>query len=176
MVGAGLALALVWSPAEAQQGTWELGIDGGFVVTSPDIDGADSLFDVSLPFQFLRVGTFVSDQLSIEPTLAFNRMDFGGDDSMTTLSLLATGLYHFGADRTQRQFYLQAGAGLDYIGFSDEDGITQWLAGVGGGVKLPVMDHLALRLGALYLRSFENDDMWAANRFRGQVGVSVFTH
>jgi hypothetical protein len=175
---AGLVVLMGAFPAQAQQGTWELGVDGGFVFTSPDGDGADSMFDVSLPFQLIRAGVFVTPQISIEPTVAFNRLDFGGDETLTQLSLLATGLYHLSTDRTRAQYYLQAGGGVDYVSFSGDESASQWLAAAGGGVKLPIMDQVSVRLGALYVRSFEDEDagLWAANSFRGQVGLSLFSH
>jgi opacity protein-like surface antigen len=174
-----LALALMSAPVDAQQGTWELGVDGGFALTS--FDGADdNLLNVSLPFGHFRAGYFVTNQLSIEPMLTFQR-NSAGDDSFSTTSLVASGLYHFTADRVQRQFYLQAGAGLDHARGSfngESESATQWLVGGGAGVKIPVMDQLSVRLGLLYLHRLENEDdfMPSANQFSGQIGVSLFSH
>jgi len=167
---AGLVVLMGAIPAQAQH-SLEIGMDGGLVFTSAS--GIDNTFDVALPFQSLRVGIFVNDQLSIEPALGFRRIDFG-DDALNNLSLLATGLYHLSADRTRPQFYLQGGGGLDYLSDGD-DSDTQWLAAVGGGVKVPMMDQLSVRLGLLYVRAFESDFFFESNQVRGQVGFSFFT-
>lgn len=172
-VMAATAALLIAVPAQAQT-TVELGIDGGFVWTSPDIDGVDSMFDITLPFQYLRAGFFLNDQFSIEPLLGFDRQDLGNDQTLTALTFLASGLYHFTPDRSRTQFFLQAGGGLDYLSFEDASS-TQWMAGAGVGLKTPLMDRLAARFGVLYLRAFENDDFAAANSVRGHVGLSFFT-
>lgn len=177
-VAAGLVILAGAIPTQAQEGAWEFGVDGGFVLTSVDIDGVDNTFDVSLPFQFLRAGVFVTPQISIEPMLGFERSDLGDDDSLTSMTLLATGLYHFSADRNQPQFFLQAGGGLDHLRLSfdgDSESDTQWLAGAGAGVKVPVLDRVSLRFSALYLRAFESDVFPTSNQFRGHMGLSFHT-
>jgi opacity protein-like surface antigen len=174
---AGALALLIAAPAQAQYPI-ELGMDGGLVWTSPDVDGMDSTLDVSLPFQYVRVGFFINDHFSIEPALGFDRQDFGDDFTLTQLSLLASGLYHFSPSRTQPQFYLQLAGGLGYVSFSDDvdsESDSQWSLGFGGGVKLPMMNRLAARLGVLYLRHFESDFMPDANQIRGQVGLSFYT-
>lgn len=175
LVLAGLLILAGATAVDAQQRPIELGMDGGFVFTSPDIDGVDSTFDISLPFQYFRVGFFMTDHVSLEPVLSFQRLDFGDDVNLTRFSVLGTLLYHFSPDRTRPQFYAQAGGGLEFVDSSEGDSATQWVVGAGAGVKTPVMDHLALRFGLMYLRAFENDDFWAYNAFRGQVGFSFFT-
>jgi hypothetical protein len=168
-------VATLWAiPAQAQQGTMELGMDAGLVFTMPDIEGLDNTLDVIAPFQYVRMGFFVTDQFSIEPTASFVRMDFG-DDAMTQFAVLASGLYHFTADRTQPQFFLQATGGLEYTDFGDVASDTQWFLGGGVGLKMrPLRDFFAVRLGALYMRAFESDEFGAANMLRGHVGVSVY--
>ena len=172
------ALALVIAaPAQAQYPV-EIGMDGGLIWTSPDVDGMDSTLDAALPFQYVRAGFFINDHFSIEPALGFDRQDFGDDFTLTQLSLLASGLYHFSPSRTQPQFYLQLAGGLGYISLSDDtdrESDTQWALGFGGGVKLPRMNRLAARLGVVYLRHFESDFMPDANQIRGQVGLSFYT-
>lgn len=176
---AGLMALVIAAPAQAQHGTLELGMDAGFVFTSPDVDGADNTFDISLPFQFVRAGFFVSDQFSIEPVLSFDRSDFGDDFTLTQLSLLGTGLYHFSADAGGPRFFLQGGGGLQYLSVSDaadSESDTQWLAGAGLGVKLPLPDRVAVRFSLLYLRAFESDFFPDANLVRGHVGLSFFVN
>jgi hypothetical protein len=165
------------TPAHAQQGTWEIGMDGGLMFTSFDIDGVDSTLDFSLPFQLLRVGVFVTPQISIEPTFGFDRMDFGDDDTMTTMTFHTFGLFHFSPDRTRSQFFVGAGGGLDYVSFGfdgESESDTQWSVGLGVGVKVPLRSSVSVRLSGAYLRGFESDFMPDVNRFRGSVGLSFF--
>lgn len=175
-VAGALALAIA-APAQAQHPV-EIGMDGGLVWTSPDVDGVDSTLDFTLPFQLIRAGFFINDHFSIEPMLGFDRQDFGDDFTITQANLLASGLYHFTTSRTQPQFYAQVGGGLSYISVSDDtdsESDTQWMLGFGAGVKLPMMNRLATRLGVLYLRAFESDFMPDANQIRGTVGLSFYT-
>jgi hypothetical protein len=174
---AGALAVIVAVPVQAQHPV-EIGMDGGVVWTSPDVEGVDSTFDVTLPFQLLRVGFFISDQFSIEPMVGFDRQDFGDDFTFTQANLLASGVYHFTPSRTQSQLFGQLTGGLSHVRFSDADESetdTQWLIGLGAGVKIPMMDRLAARLGVLYLRAFESDFMPDMNQIRGSVGVSFYT-
>lgn len=177
---AGLMVSMSSIPAQAQQRVIELGIDGGFVFTSPSIDGVetDSRFDIALPVQQLRVGFVVNNQFSVEPSLSFNRLG-GNDFSLSVLGLQANGLYHLSPDRTRPQFYLQGGGGLQRLSASDEGesvSDTQWIAGAGAGVKVPLVDRLAGRFAVVYQRAFESDFEPDSNIIRGQVGFSFFTH
>jgi hypothetical protein len=169
--------AFIAVPAQAQQGTWEIGMDGGLLFSSYDIDGMDSTLDFSLPFQALRVGVFITPQISIEPTFGFDRMDFGDDDTVTALTFHTFGLIHFSPDRTRSQFFVGAGGGLDYVSFGfdgESESDTQWSAGLGAGVKVPFRSNVSLRLSGAYLRGFESDFMPDVNRVRGSVGLSFF--
>jgi hypothetical protein len=174
-----LLLLAVALPLQGQMRTLELGFDGGIVYTDPSEAAIANTWDVSFPFQKVRAGLFLTPQISIESAASVNRLDFGDDETATSFGLQGNVLYHFTADRARPQFFAQAGGGMEYVSFKFDDeseNDTQWLAGAGVGVKVPLTDWLSLRTAGVYWRTFESDFVaYDTNQFRAQVGLSVFT-
>ena len=160
----------------AQSRPVEIGFDTGLVLSiTSDKDGWEywNTTEIAVPLQSIRVGFFVSDRVSIEPSVSFSYTDFG-DESLTTLGLGAGVLYHFTDDATQPRFYIGGGAALGMIDVVDETE-TQFAVGVGLGVKLPIANRMAVRLEGQYNRRFESDLLPGANVIGITVGFSFFT-
>lgn len=161
-----MGLAIDWHAVAASE--VELGMDGGVSFTDTNVD-----FFVDVPVQQFRVGVFVNNRLSIEPAFSFEFVD-AGNQSVTSLDLHGSVLFHFPSDRTKTHGFIGGGPGMTYINvdsdfFGGED--TAWGFTVQGGIKVPVRKALALRFGGSYERSFESDvDIGSV---RG--GVSFFT-
>lgn len=173
------------TPAHAQQGAVELGIDAQMGYHIPD--AGDNVFQFTLPFgatiidaprarQGFRVGYFVSDVVSIEPSVAINVIS-DGDETLTSLGLATALLYHFSDDASSTRPYASGGVNLTALDFgSGDDFSTQF--GVFGelGVKVPIEGDLGARLGIGGARFFENSpdfqDVWS---IFGTMGFSYFT-
>ena len=175
---AGLAVLVLAAPLHGQQRAIELGVDGGVHYMDPAGEGRDNrIWDVSFRLQNLRVGLHVTERVSLEPSVSFLRRDLGEDD-LTQVSALGNVLYHFNeaGPAMRPQFFGLAGGGLEYVRLSEEVGResdTQWLAGGGLGMRLPVADQVALRTSATYWRAFESDLAPHANMIRGDLGLSL---
>jgi hypothetical protein len=166
---AGVAL-LVPTLLNAQQQPVELGIDGGLAIS---FNGNTSTA-FRLPFQSLRAGFFPSDAVSLEPAVAVNYLKIEGIDAIYTLGLELGGLFHFVSDRSRSQPYFRPFAGIQLFASGGESA-SQFHAGGGFGVKLPVANQLAVRLEAGFQHAFENDDFSGGNSITGAVGLSFFT-
>lgn len=183
LLSAPLALALVLGmgltsqPAMAQaSGDIEIGGDAGLTISifPDDIPNETS---VSLPVQRVRVGFWLSDQMSVEPGIGFNWFD-EDDFSFTTLRFDGSILYHFGRVGAARP-YLRGTGAFDWIRFSDDvdsESFTQFGAGGGVGAKLPITGNLSFRLDGGVTRFFENDDFFASTAINALVGLSVFVN
>jgi hypothetical protein len=159
------------SQLDAQSGSVEIGFDTGLSLTM--VSDADNVTSIDVPQQSIRVGFFVSDQLSIEPAVGFSWLHTGGE-SATQLALAGRVLYHFSPDPTRPRFYLGGGAGFNLIDVGDQQE-TQFGVGGGLGVKLPVADRMAIRLEGSFSRFFETDLLPAASVIGAVVGFSFFT-
>jgi len=164
------------SQLDAQSGSVEIGFDTGLSLTMPsdtDFLDYDNVTSINVPQQSIRVGFFVSDQLSVEPAVGFSWLDAGGE-SLTQLALAGRVLYHFSPDPTRPRFYLGGGAGFTLIDVAD-DQETQFGVGGGLGVKLPIADRMAIRLEGSFSRYFETDQLPATSVIGVVVGFSFFT-
>ncbi len=159
----------------------ELGVDAAVVR-----DDATDMTTLSIPLRRVRAGFFLSPLLSLEPTLAYDRVSdedgsasqFAGD-----LGLVAhlTG-QPVGRARTASLF-VRPFVGVTRLSFSSDDdefgdldeSATQASVGVGLGFKLPVADRLAWRVEGTYTRALETDDVPAGNRVGLNVGLSFHT-
>ena len=167
------------SQLDAQSGSVEIGFDTGLTLTMPsdtDFLDYDNQTSIDVPQQSIRVGFFVSDQLSIEPAVGFSYIDdfLGFGESLTQLALEGRVLYHFSPDPTRPRFYLGGGAGFTLIDVAD-DQETQFGVGGGLGVKLPIADRMAIRLEGSFSRYFETDQLPATSVIGVVVGFSFFT-
>ena len=164
----------------------ELGVDAALAYESSDpVDGVS--FNVPVPR--LRVGFFLSDAVSLEPSLSFNysRATFNNPITGEDNTFSSTGyefdfglLYHFSTDRTQKQVYIRPLIGLNGFSSSDDDdndnSASQVVFGAGLGVKLPATNRLATRLEAGFThRSEDEPRLPSSNRIYASVGLSFFT-
>jgi len=161
-----IGLAIDWHAVAASE--VELGLDGG--ISFPDTN-VDVFVDV--PVQQFRVGVFVNNRLSIEPAFSFEFVD-SANQSLTSLDLHGSVLFHFPSDRTKTHGFIGGGPGITYINVDSDffgGDNTAWGFTVQGGIKVPVRKALALRFGGGYECSFEPDVKIGS--VRG--GVSFFT-
>jgi hypothetical protein len=159
----------------------ELGVDAAL-----QTDDQTDVTTLSVPLQRVRVGFFLSPRLSFEPTLAFERGS-GDGASGSALAAGAGVLVHLAGAPTGRarttSLFVRPFAGLTRASFDLDDpdfdlgseSVTQASAGVGLGLKFPVMDRLAWRVEGTFQRNFETDDLPAANVLGLTVGLSFHT-
>jgi hypothetical protein len=166
---AGVVL-LVPTLLSAQGQPVELGIDGGLAIS---FNGSTSTA-FQLPFQAFRAGFFPSDAVSLEPVVSVNYLKIEEIEAIYTLGLELGGLFHFVSDRGRSQPYFRPFAGIQLFASGGESA-SQFHAGGGFGVKLPVANQLAVRLEAGFQHAFENDDFSGGNSITGAVGLSFFT-
>ena len=166
---AGVVL-LVPTLLNAQGQPVELGIDGGLAIS---FNGSTST-SFTLPFQSLRFGFFPSDAVSLEPAVSVNYVKIEEVDAIYTLGLELGGLFHFISDRSRSQPYFRPFAGFQLLGAGGES-VSQFHAGGGFGVKVPVANQLAVRLEAGFQHAFKNEDIGGRNSITAAVGLSFFT-
>ena len=127
----------------------EIGIDAGISFGL----GTPSFTVISIPAQQIRMGFFMTPELSIEPTFGLTSVSGGGGGSFTIYSLGAGLLYHFSTSRAANQFYVRPFAGI--VGTSgggvasNSDGVF----GIGGGLKVPLRQQIASRFEANFSHS-----------------------
>jgi hypothetical protein len=170
------AMLFVANQAFGQGRPIELGLDAGFQVSLTDaVDGfeTDNVTAIQFPAQRFRIGFFVSDAVSIEPSVGFTYLSVSGE-SLTELGAGLAFVYHFTSDVSRPRVYLGAGGSLDLIDIGDASD-AQFGAGALFGVKLPAGDQFAVRLEAQYVRAFESDDRLGSNIIGALVGFSFFT-
>lgn len=173
----GLSVALIVSVTSigwAQKGAVELGVDMALQYSLTDnVNGfeTDNVFQIALPTVAVRAGFFVSEALSIEPSLGFSLINV--DETFWQVRSLVLILYHFKTDPAMSRFFVAVGPSLLAAGGSGSTATQFGVVGE-GGVKLPVADNFALRLAAGVGRFFENDDFIGSWDIFGTFGFSVF--
>jgi len=194
---AALVLAATASSAFAQRsvntgagagagGFWELGTDFiGF--TSRSFKGGGSDTNFGFGSGNIRAGYFVTEVISVEPTLTFshNSSKSGGlsstTSSSTSLGLEVGLLYHLQSDNTQAQWYARPFFGLDNtsskFGSSPSSSFNQNHVGVGVGYKMPSMMNkkFALRMEAAWTDYLKSGANQGSTQLGVMAGVSVFT-
>lgn len=146
---AALAIFALSAPVSAQRAT------AGSASASPEVgmDAAVS-FDLGtngntsfdIPAQRIRMGFFVSPELSIEPTLGLHRVS--GTGSVSYYEIGAGVLYHFSTSRAARQFYARPFLEVQGISVGGGTSNSNTLFGIGGGMKVPLRDRIASRFEA----------------------------
>ena len=137
------------SGASMENPSPEIGIDAGISFGL----GTPSFTVISIPAQQIRMGFFMTPELSIEPTFGLTSVSGGGGGSFTIYSLGAGLLYHFSTSRAANQFYVRPFAGI--VGTSgggvasNSDGVF----GIGGGLKVPLRQQIASRFEANFSHS-----------------------
>ncbi len=164
-----VAVSLLSAPVQAQARAVEFGMDLGVTVTNFE-DSDITLIEVGIPAQRLRVGAFISDQVSIETSVAFSLVDV--DDFTTTTTDLALGVnIHSTPNHMDLRVYAAPFGGVSIVSLDDETD-TQWSAGAALGLKAPVREIFLVRIEASYARGFENSNVAGSNNFQGVVGLS----
>ena len=167
-----VAVAVVFplSALTAQSRPIELGTDLG---VSFDFGGSSTLTTVSIPTSTLRVGFWMTDRVSIEPNVGFTWLHVSGE-SLTTIDAALALLYHFNADASRARPYITVFPGLTH--FNSDGSTTQFYAGAGLGVLLPMQERLALRLEGRYTHLFSGDGGASSDGAAARVGFSFFTN
>jgi hypothetical protein len=178
-----LALFFVSGRAFAQDRPIEIGMDAGvsYQINS-DLNNLPqpNVLRLGIPVQSVRVGFFVSDAISIEPSVGFDFSDVEDSGSLTLLALRGDVLYYFQSSGAA-EFFVKGGGVFFWQNVSPDTGdsvsMTQFGLGGGAGVALPIVDQLKLRVGAGYVYMFENegDGVPASSNIQGTIGLSFFT-
>jgi hypothetical protein len=159
----------------------ELGFDAALTRESSDQAKQTSL---TVPVPRIRVGFFLTDAVSLEPSVRFQYSRSTFEDPFTGNDVTSSGksydadlglLYHFSTDRTRSQIYVRPFVGIR--GFSGEgDSDSQTSFGGGLGLKLPAADRLGLRLEVGYARFAEDVPTFGAtDQLFASFGLSFFT-
>ena len=167
-----LALLAVPTLAFAQKKPIELGIDAGVSLEVND----PKTTSISIPTSVFRVGFFLGERLSLEPSVSFNWAKTSDQDAVTLAQLRLGLLYHFQGDLARSRVFLEPIVGINYIDLGGGDGASQVHLGGGIGIKLPAPNHIGLRLQALYAHGFANDDFVSNDVIALLIGFSFYTH
>jgi hypothetical protein len=149
--------------------SFELGVDGGLSWQQND----RTTTRISIPIESLRFGLFVFNRVSIEPSLALTFIDGQNTDPITSVSFWLSGLLHITGDRSKLQPFVRPTGGWNHYS-NGSDNFSQFKAGSYVGMKIPVAEHLSLRLESGYLRGFESDDLPPSDEISLNFGISLF--
>lgn len=147
----------------------ELGVDGGMSWHKAD----RTTTRTSIPIESFRFGLFVSNKLSIEPSLALTFIDGQNADPVASASFWLSGLFHFTGDRGKPQTFVRPTGGVEYYS-NGSVSHSQFKAGGYVGMKVPIAGHLSFRVEAGYLRGFESDDLPSSDEVALNFGISLF--
>jgi OOP family OmpA-OmpF porin len=149
-----LLAATLLGAAEYQ---YELTPVGGFVYTEGTL-GIENHPLYGAEMQFNNLDTFLKPELS----LLYSNADFEnnmGDADIYRAAL--NGVYEFAAENQITPF-TKVGVGYEYLNDRTYDNRNSVFADAGAGVKIGLMDQLALKLEALYMLKY-NDARWDNN-------------
>ena len=145
----------------------ELGVDAGLQFTLDD----PKTTSFQIPIQGIRVGFYLSPEISLEPSLRLNYTSFDGGH-LTTYGLGLGMLYHFSTSRAANQMYVRPFIGLDGIS-GDGGSDSAFSFGAGFGVKMPIGNRFASRWEANF--SHASNDGATQNALGLLAGLSVYT-
>jgi hypothetical protein len=162
--------AATTSQAQSAVRPVELGVDAGvgFRLSEPNFT------TIGIPAQSLRVGFYISDKTSIEPSLSLNVLS-GNGQSLTTYNVDVGMLWHFASRHgIGSGMYVRPFLGLTgFNGLGESD--TQADMGTGFGIKIPFANRLATRGEINFTHFFESGGASSANELGVLVGFSFFT-
>jgi hypothetical protein len=144
----------------------ELGFDGAYI---RDQDAESNT--IAIPVNQARIGFFISPTLSIEPAVSLTYQSAGGDNTRSVNADIAA-LWHFTGTRNTTQLFLRPVVGLSNSGGSDQDSETDFAAGGGLGVKIPMSDRVLFRGEGFYRRLFTDP---GRNLFGATFGLSIYS-
>ncbi|MBL0938992.1 MAG: hypothetical protein IBJ03_08860 [Gemmatimonadaceae bacterium] len=165
--------ALTVSPVHAQRSSSnpiELGADAAFSRISSD---GDSFTRLAIPLEFFRVGFFVSDRVSIEPSMRLTWGKFGDGDGTTSYDINTGLLIHTRKVRNAPQLFFKPLVG--FTGYNANESRSQPYFGLGGGLKVHGNNRMAFRTGLEYQRALESGPLPDQDRFHLLIGLSYFT-
>jgi hypothetical protein len=126
-----------------------------------------------IPAPIIRVGFIMSDNIELEPRLAFTSAHVSGFGSFTDYTFELGVLYQPAGDRVGRGLYFRPFIGVSGSNDSEIGNDNSGYAGAGVGLKIPFAQRrLATRMEAAYAHGFESD---ATNAVALILGLSFFT-
>jgi hypothetical protein len=144
----------------------ELGVDANLTIGLGD----NSFTNFNIPSGTIRAGFPMNNRVSIEPRGRLS-VTSGGGDTFTSYVIGVGALYHFDAAANMRSgLYLRPSVGVS--GFSGDDSDANFFAGVGLGLKRPILAQLGSRFEGGYIRNFGNG---GSNGLELSAGLSWFT-
>jgi hypothetical protein len=164
--------------AGAQRSTTglEIGVDAALTHTSVDVPGpGGSTTEFVFPVQAVRLGFALSPTVWLEPELGLRTVS--GDGSFTTLTFdigLPISLSGPVAP-SATQYFVRPLLGFRHFSATGVDGQTQTAFGAGIGMRVPIVDRLAGRFEARYVRGLHSGDIPATDEFSLLAGLSFFT-
>ena len=162
-------LLLAPAVSHAQTQSIELGFDGALSVFLND----PTTTRTSIPSEVFRVGFFPVNRVSIEPSIALSYIDGQNRDPLVSVSLSLSALWHLTPSRSRTQPFLRPTAGVDYYSFGSTSH-SRLKAGGYVGLKIPVANHLSVRLESGYQRGFESEDLPSSDEVSVNLGISLF--
>ena len=169
---AALLIAAETAGAQRSPPGLELGVDAALAHISTDLPNS-SITEVNLPVQAVRLGVELTPTVWLEPALGLQHVSGNGSFTMLTFDL---GLpINLSGNFNQRatQYFVRPLIGFRH--FSSTDSETQTAFGAGVGVRIPIVDRLATRLEARYVRGLRSGIVPASDEFSFLVGLSFFT-
>lgn len=136
---------------------YELTPVAGKVITEGNL-GIEDHTVYGAEMQFNNLGTLIKPELSV----LYSNADFeqnAGDSDIYRVAL--NGVYEYAMDSKIIPF-TKMGLGYEYLENHTFDNKNSVFADAGAGIKIPLMDQLALKLEALYMLKF-NDFNWDSN-------------
>jgi hypothetical protein len=160
----------------------ELGIDAALIHESSDNITATR---IELPVSRFRVGFFLSDAVSFEPSLSLQYARVTIENPLTGRDNTSSGtsydmdfglLYHFSTQRTQTQTFVRPFVGIRGFSGEGEHG-SQATFGAALGFKQPLSNRLAARFEVGFAHRAEDEPTFpSTNVLFFALGLSFFTH
>ncbi len=170
-----IGLTVTAAAASAQVTTkrlYEFGIDGGleFGLNKP------STTSIGIPAQSLRMGMFMNEKWSLEPSIGL-QSNSGGGERVTTYTARVGALYHLSKApaRLGVGYYVRPFVGFQGASVKGAGSDTRALLGAGYGLKHAFTDRVAGRVEANYSYLFAAGGDDGANQLGLTFGLSFFT-
>jgi hypothetical protein len=119
------------------------------------------------------VGFFVFNRLSFEPSLALTHSDAQNTDPTVSVSAWLSALLHITPDRSKTQPFIRPTAGVEHY-WTPSISLSQLKAGGFLGLKIPVANHISVRLEGGYVRGFESESRPEIDEVPLMIGISLF--
>lgn len=144
----------------------ELGVDANLTIGLGD----NSFTNFNIPSGSIRAGFPMNNRVSIEPRGRLS-VSSGGGDTFTSYVVGVGALYHFNTATNMRDgVYVRPSVGVS--GFSGDESDANFFAGIGLGMKRPILAQLGSRFEGGYVRNFGNG---GSNGLELSAGLSWFT-